>query len=174
MTDEKRNALLVVAALLVTVTYQAALSPPGGLWQDDLFKPNTTTAALSPPSLAGGLLNESNSNITAPHKAGSAIARRTEFFIVFFGCNTLIFVLSNVIMVVLVPPVEIIGFFLAAVCSMLCSCYALSLLLIVQAPEWTLDFVPYLPLIIVALAIALFHLDCVCQLVFSFTKKFLE
>ena len=28
--DEKRNALLVVAALLVTVTYQAILSPPGG------------------------------------------------------------------------------------------------------------------------------------------------
>nr|POE95369.1 hypothetical protein CFP56_22630 [Quercus suber] len=77
ITHEKRNALLVVAALLVIVTYQAALCPPGGLWQDDLFKPNATTAALSPPTPAGGLLIESNSNITAPHRARSAIARTT-------------------------------------------------------------------------------------------------
>ncbi|XP_023903422.1 ankyrin repeat-containing protein BDA1 [Quercus suber] len=31
VTDERRNALLVVAALLVTVTFQAAITPPGGL-----------------------------------------------------------------------------------------------------------------------------------------------
>jgi hypothetical protein len=37
---KKRNALLVVAVLLITVTYQAVLSPPGGLWQDD-YKPET-------------------------------------------------------------------------------------------------------------------------------------
>ncbi|KAK7843983.1 hypothetical protein CFP56_011697, partial [Quercus suber] len=100
----RRNALLVVAALLVTVTYQATLSPPSGLWQDDLFKPNTTIAALSPPSPAGGLLNESNSNITAPHRAGSAIAMTKDFFYNFFWCNTLIFVLSNLIMIALIPP----------------------------------------------------------------------
>ncbi|KAK9999777.1 hypothetical protein SO802_019380 [Lithocarpus litseifolius] len=159
ITVERRNALLVVATLLVTETYQAALSPPGGLWQDDLFKPNTTTAALSPPSPAGGLLNESNSNITAPHRAGSAIARRTDFFGLFFHCNTLIFFLSNLTMVVLVPPVEIIGFFLSIVCFMLCSCYVISMLLIVQAPDWTLYIVPPLPFIIlvVTLATALFY-----------------
>uniref|UniRef100_A0A2N9GIP0 PGG domain-containing protein n=1 Tax=Fagus sylvatica TaxID=28930 RepID=A0A2N9GIP0_FAGSY len=39
-SDGKRNALLVIAALFVTVTYQAVLSPPGGLWQDD-YKPET-------------------------------------------------------------------------------------------------------------------------------------
>ena len=50
LTDERRNALLVVVALLVTVSYQAAITPPGGLWQDDLF----------------------GSNITASHRAGSA------------------------------------------------------------------------------------------------------
>ncbi|KAI5647529.1 hypothetical protein M9H77_33534 [Catharanthus roseus] len=31
---EVRNTLLVVAILITTATYQAALSPPGGLWQD--------------------------------------------------------------------------------------------------------------------------------------------
>ena len=31
IADDKRNALLVVATLLLSVTYQAALNPPGGL-----------------------------------------------------------------------------------------------------------------------------------------------
>ena len=35
ISDDKRNALLVVATLLITVTYQGVLSPPGGLRQDD-------------------------------------------------------------------------------------------------------------------------------------------
>ena len=38
LTDEKHNALLVVAVLLVSVTYQAVLNPPGGLWQEDKHK----------------------------------------------------------------------------------------------------------------------------------------
>ncbi|XP_059441866.1 ankyrin repeat-containing protein BDA1-like [Corylus avellana] len=35
MTNDTRNILLVVAALLATVTFQATLSSPGGLWQDN-------------------------------------------------------------------------------------------------------------------------------------------
>ncbi|KAK7848209.1 nadph-dependent oxidoreductase 2-alkenal reductase [Quercus suber] len=35
ISDDRRNVLLVVATLLMTVTYQGLLSPPGGLWQDD-------------------------------------------------------------------------------------------------------------------------------------------
>uniref|UniRef100_A0A2N9FFF3 PGG domain-containing protein n=1 Tax=Fagus sylvatica TaxID=28930 RepID=A0A2N9FFF3_FAGSY len=37
--DDNRNALLVVAILLITVTYQGVLSPPEGFWQDDYKKP---------------------------------------------------------------------------------------------------------------------------------------
>ncbi|KAL3615505.1 hypothetical protein CASFOL_041166 [Castilleja foliolosa] len=32
-----RNTLLVIAVLIVTATYQAVLSPPGGVWQDDYW-----------------------------------------------------------------------------------------------------------------------------------------
>ncbi|KAM4084528.1 hypothetical protein ACB094_08G139100 [Castanea mollissima] len=40
ISEEKRNALLVVATLLITVTYQGILSPPGGLREHDP-KPGT-------------------------------------------------------------------------------------------------------------------------------------
>ncbi|XP_057460139.1 ankyrin repeat-containing protein BDA1-like [Actinidia eriantha] len=33
--SEIRNAMLVVTILIATATYQAVLSPPGGVWQDD-------------------------------------------------------------------------------------------------------------------------------------------
>ncbi|CAL9232392.1 unnamed protein product [Arabidopsis halleri] len=33
--SDPRNAILVVAILIVTATYQAGLSPPGGFWQDN-------------------------------------------------------------------------------------------------------------------------------------------
>ena len=39
LSNDDRNALLVVAALFITITYQVVLSPPGGLWQDDVRAP---------------------------------------------------------------------------------------------------------------------------------------
>ncbi|XP_062146087.1 ankyrin repeat-containing protein BDA1-like [Alnus glutinosa] len=35
VTNDMRNVLLVVAALLFTVSFQAAISPPGGVWGED-------------------------------------------------------------------------------------------------------------------------------------------
>ena len=151
ITDDKSNALLVVAALLVTVTYQAAITPPGGLWQDDLFGLNTRDTFFHSEYYLLKL------NTTAAHIAGSAIATASELFLFFFF-NSLIFVLSNVIMVVLVPPFEIIGLLLSGVCLILCLCYLNSLLLIFQAPDWTAFIVLFLPIIalMVPLAAALF------------------
>ncbi|KFK26765.1 hypothetical protein AALP_AA8G290800 [Arabis alpina] len=34
-TSDSRSVILVVAILIVTATYQAGLSPPGGFWQED-------------------------------------------------------------------------------------------------------------------------------------------
>lgn len=33
--DDKRNTMMVISVLIVTVALQATLTPPGGLWQDD-------------------------------------------------------------------------------------------------------------------------------------------
>ncbi|XP_012831463.1 PREDICTED: ankyrin repeat-containing protein At2g01680-like [Erythranthe guttata] len=49
--SKARNTLLVIAVLIATAAYQAVLSPPGGVWQDD-FTPgtdakNSTTAATA-------------------------------------------------------------------------------------------------------------------------------
>ena len=149
LSDEKRNALLVVAALLITVTYQAILSPPGGLWQDnDLSKPNIT---------AGGLFNESNSNITAPHRAGSTIAgteSRPFFFFLFF--NSIIFLSAMAATYVLIAPFGLFGFILAAVSLSLYYCYFNSLIVITHAPNWTVFLVALAPITVgVALNFAL-------------------
>ncbi|XP_027109617.1 ankyrin repeat-containing protein BDA1-like isoform X1 [Coffea arabica] len=71
--NEVRNTLLVLAVLIATATYQAVLSPPGGVWQDD-----------SLPSQGTG----TNATSTKPHKAGEAVMgthRKTSYglFLIF-------------------------------------------------------------------------------------------
>ncbi|MCL7045392.1 hypothetical protein MKW94_014771, partial [Papaver nudicaule] len=42
--SDARNALLVIVVLIATATYQAGLSPPGGVWQDSGNVNNQTTS----------------------------------------------------------------------------------------------------------------------------------
>ncbi|GFP99557.1 ankyrin repeat-containing protein at5g02620 [Phtheirospermum japonicum] len=57
----KRNALMIVASLLATVAFQAALSPPGGVWQSDSSgNPNGTT------------------RVNKPHRAGQSVMAYTD------------------------------------------------------------------------------------------------
>ena len=79
ISDEKRNALLVVGTLLVTVTYQMVLSPPGGLWPVDQF------------------------NDITPHKAGTVTGMRGWPFRLFLIFNSVTFVFSNAIILLLAP-----------------------------------------------------------------------
>lgn len=59
ISSEKRSALLVVAALIITATYQTALSPPGGVWQGN------NPAISSTPS--------PENNTTLLHSPGSVV-----------------------------------------------------------------------------------------------------
>ena len=66
LSNDDRNALLVVAALLITVTYQVVLSPPGGLWQETLYSGQPSSNAPAPAPV-GGIY----------HYAGTSIADTT-------------------------------------------------------------------------------------------------
>ncbi|GLU07214.1 hypothetical protein SLE2022_241790 [Rubroshorea leprosula] len=55
ISSDMRNAMLVVAVLILTTTYQTCLSPPGGVWQGNLgdhksSDPMPIHLAFSPPS----------------------------------------------------------------------------------------------------------------------------
>ncbi|KAF5480470.1 hypothetical protein F2P56_001218 [Juglans regia] len=43
--DETRGTLMLVATVIATVTFQAGLNPPGGVWQDDTNNGTTTVTA---------------------------------------------------------------------------------------------------------------------------------
>ncbi|KAJ1395069.1 PGG domain [Sesbania bispinosa] len=46
VTEEQRNALLIVAALVATAPYQSALSPPSGVYQANVGDNNVNITSL--------------------------------------------------------------------------------------------------------------------------------
>ncbi|KAK7853914.1 ankyrin repeat-containing protein bda1 [Quercus suber] len=149
LSEERRSLLLVVAVLLVTVSYQAVLSPPGGLWQDN-GQCNTTEVGSSPdgtidlsntiiPTKAGffdpNTDNKTPSNTTAvcEHKAGTAIAFEDGLFQVFLICNAITFLISNSLIIFLVPNGYMKVLFFALNVT-LCFSYSYALLAIAGDP----------------------------------------
>ena len=152
-SDGKRNALLVIATLFVTVTYQAVLSPPGGLWQDD-YKPETNQTlcnlGISQTLCNLGInqtlcnletnytlcnlgINQTHSNTTAPHKAGTAIGMGRTHFRVFLAVNFVVFMISITVLALLIPFDEINAVFRALIpCVWIC--YFDSLIIITDGP----------------------------------------
>ena len=85
ISNDRCNMLLVVGTLLLTVTYQGVLSPPGGLWQDD-YHPEANTTLLA--------IRKFNSSAPIPNEAGTPIDLRKFPFWVFLSLNSLTFMLS--------------------------------------------------------------------------------
>ncbi|GLT64920.1 hypothetical protein SLA2020_373820 [Shorea laevis] len=50
ISSDMRNAMLVVAVLILTATYQTCLTPPGGVWQGNLGDPMPSRLDISPSS----------------------------------------------------------------------------------------------------------------------------
>ncbi|KAI3939742.1 hypothetical protein MKW92_044774 [Papaver armeniacum] len=81
--SEKSNSLLVAASLLAAMAFQAAVNPPGGVWQED---------SLSPVKIKEDSLTLQRS----PRYAGTAIMADTNayHYKIFLISNTLGFVFS--------------------------------------------------------------------------------
>lgn len=97
ISDDRRNVLLVVATLLMTVTYQGLLSPPGGLWQDD-YNPGSNLPNATIPEY-----RRFNETTFVENVAGTAIGARVYFFWLFLTTNTLTFILSYTTVLLVIP-----------------------------------------------------------------------
>ncbi|XP_043715360.1 ankyrin repeat-containing protein BDA1-like [Telopea speciosissima] len=73
VTNDVRNALLVVVVLIVTATYQLGINPPGGLWQDnyDPSSSNDTNNNSSRVSRLEQLAHEAGTPVMATQNPGS-------------------------------------------------------------------------------------------------------
>ncbi|KAK7835449.1 hypothetical protein CFP56_023511 [Quercus suber] len=120
LSEEKHSMLLVVAVLLVTISFQAVINPPGGVWQDngqcntievkkgsshhnethDQTPFNTTIRSTDDPVTIQ--LTRSNTTLMCERKAGTAIAFQEALFRLFLFCNSLIFGISNSLIVLVI------------------------------------------------------------------------
>ncbi|KAI4296929.1 hypothetical protein L6164_036846 [Bauhinia variegata] len=87
ITDETRNILLVVAVLVATSTNQAALSPPGGVYQSDASN-----------------LNDNSSKAWEIKGPGKSVMSYFSFQ-VFWTYNTMALLASALAIYILLPPV---------------------------------------------------------------------
>ncbi|XP_030931038.1 ankyrin repeat-containing protein BDA1-like [Quercus lobata] len=114
LSEDKRNALLVVTTLLITVTYEEVLNPPGGIWQEDRSSKHG--------------IHKSHAMI-----AGTLIGLRLLPFWLFLASNSVTFMFSYVTILLLIPfeyDILRIAFF------SLSFCYFASLTVIVPNPIW--------------------------------------
>ncbi|KAL5147441.1 Ankyrin repeat-containing protein BDA1 [Glycine soja] len=103
MTEEERNAYLVVAALIETATYQVALSPPGGLYPSDVGTNNNTSHVVAST-------HSINDKSSIP-KDGNSIMSATEFNL-FSLVNMSSFIASTFAIILLLPRTNVMWFLL--------------------------------------------------------------
>lgn len=90
ISEEQRNAFLIIAALIATATYQSALSPPGGVFQANAGDNNMNTTS-----------SNSTANNSLENKGKSVMTEGD--FLTLSILNTLTLLLSTIIIYILTP-----------------------------------------------------------------------
>lgn len=111
MSSETRNALLVVAVLIITATYQASLSPPGGVWQGDTNNPSTGSPV-----------------------PGTTVMK-PKMFRLFMAYNT-VTLWSALLLITYLLPAGFPSYLLLVPLSVLGICYIHSMNVLSANPEW--------------------------------------
>jgi hypothetical protein len=132
MSNDMRNMALVVAVLLVTIAYQAVLSPPGGFWQDN-FIPGTNNQfnVTAVPSAT----NEVNQ---VPHRVGTVTMAR-HFFHLLVAINTLTFYIPLILIALVLPP-DIPSVMLVTSFGLLFLSYGTSIAMTAPLPSYWLPY----------------------------------
>jgi hypothetical protein len=146
LTNDTRNILLVVAALLVTITFQGTLSPPGGVWQDDCFAPTNKSNRIAPAASP----SSEDSPATPRHLAGTAIMGSFVFFLLAFF-HLLSFCVTVFTIFVLLPRSFTSGLFTVPLFTV---CMFLLMSLVITAPP-AIDLIPVTIFFILPLAIVI-------------------
>ncbi|KAF7848772.1 hypothetical protein BT93_L1577 [Corymbia citriodora subsp. variegata] len=84
-TQSARETILIVATLVAIATYQAALTPPGGYWQDNSLNAPANSVAVT--------ANSSGIAVEKPHQAGNMILAGSRLYM-FTVLNSLVFFIS--------------------------------------------------------------------------------
>ncbi|KAJ1382508.1 PGG domain [Sesbania bispinosa] len=130
ISNDTRNALLVVAILFATSTYEAALNPPGGVYQAET-KPNR-----------GGVGDAFQEN------SGKAVMK-LQTFCLFWSFNTCSFYLS-ILMICLLMPRGRISVIVTSPLALFSGCYVFSMYVISPSIKFTIATVA-LPNLLIAL-----------------------
>lgn len=130
LPNQYRNTMLVVAVLIAAATYQAILSPPGGLWQDTV---------MNDPS-------------TKPHVAGKSVMGTLEpvSFAMFLIFNSIGFMGSMAMLIVLIHGLPLINEFIVALASVL-GTYLICTVTVTPNHSWLIGVVPLILLALVVL-----------------------
>ncbi|KAL4625532.1 hypothetical protein ACB092_05G033400 [Castanea dentata] len=172
--EQMRGYLMVVATVITTITYQPALSPPGGVWQTDIKDANQSIACSDEAKCEAGTLVFAYGNL--------------EFvFLCYLICNSIAFTASLCVIFLLIS-----GFPLTNKCFMVILTLAMCTTLTFLGITYVLAFVLLIPsnlreqlgymmfipigvLLCLILVVLLIHLIRflfkICKFIFTSAKK---
>ncbi|GLT51989.1 hypothetical protein SLA2020_253570 [Shorea laevis] len=133
ISSDMRNAMLVVAVLILTTTYQACLNPPGGVWQGH-------NDSIRHPKKIIGFKSNSNSS-SSSDEVGVSVMPYGDFAYFYF-INTVTFLATTRVVFFLLPDETINLLTLPVLLFILC--YLLSMIYL--APPFPIK-IPFSPLL---------------------------